>query len=124
MSQQSRRRDRVRDWIASVRGAAGEHWDQNDRLIGAVAVTITYFFQGERAGQLDVDNIPKPILDGLKGLVFADDSQVFDLVCRKRDRELELQTVDATPVLLRSLAGPGPLIHIMVATAVTDEVAF
>ena len=43
---------------------------------------VTYFFDDT---PFDVDNIPKPILDALKGLVFRDDSQVYDLLCRKRN---------------------------------------
>ncbi len=34
-------------------------------------VTITYVYDEV---PLDVDNIPKPILDALKGLVFSDDN--------------------------------------------------
>ena len=45
-------------------------------------MTITYFHGSD---PLDVDNIPKPILDALKGLVYSDDSHVSDLLCRKRD---------------------------------------
>ena len=37
----------------------------------AIVETITYFFDG---AALDVDNIPKPILDALKGVVYFDDS--------------------------------------------------
>ncbi len=44
-------------------------------------VSITYFF--DRV-DFDVDNIPKPILDALKELVYVDDRQVTDLICRKR----------------------------------------
>lgn len=33
---------------------------------------------------LDVDNIPKPVIDALKGLVFTDDRQITDMLCRKR----------------------------------------
>ena len=51
-------------------------------------VVLTYYFKDEsRSESLDVDNIPKPILDALSGLVYADDRQITDLVCRKRDRE-------------------------------------
>ena len=60
-------------------------------------VVITYYF---KRGSLDVDNMPKPILDALNGLVYADDSQVTDLVCRKRDRNRDLQFENPSPVLL------------------------
>lgn len=46
-----------------------------------VTFTIIHFYDNR---VLDVDNLPKPILDALKGLVFQDDAQVTDLICRKR----------------------------------------
>jgi Holliday junction resolvase RusA-like endonuclease len=34
---------------------------------------------------MDIDNIPKPISDALQGLVYLDDEQVTDVLCRKRN---------------------------------------
>ena len=45
-------------------------------------ISVVYVFDST---PLDVDNIPKPILDALKGLVYCDDSQVTDLICRVRN---------------------------------------
>ena len=44
-------------------------------------VIIVYYYDNYL---MDIDNVPKPILDALKGVVFEDDSQVTDLICRKR----------------------------------------
>ena len=66
----------------------GQVWDAESPFVGEVMVVITYYFKG---GALDVDNMPKPILDALNGLVYADDRQITDLVCRKRDRNRDLQ---------------------------------
>ena len=41
------------------------------RIPGDVKVAITYFFD---RSSLDVDNVPKPILDALNGLVYFDES--------------------------------------------------
>ena len=82
-------------------------------------MTITYFHEGS---PLDVDNIPKPILDALKGLVYADDSQVSDLLCRKRHRNEELRIRKPSAHLLESLADAGPLLHVAVAQVVMGEV--
>jgi Endodeoxyribonuclease RusA len=41
-----------------------------------------YFFV---EGDLDLDNILKPILDSLKGIAYLDDSQVVEIVAAKRD---------------------------------------
>jgi hypothetical protein len=61
----------------------------------------TYFFGG---ASLDVDNMAKPILDALKGLVYSDDSQVTDLLCRKRDLKGDLRIQNPSPVLLASFS--------------------
>ena len=82
-------------------------------------VVITYYF---KRGSLDVDNMPKPILDALNGLVYADDSQVTDLVCRKRDRNRDLQFENPSPVLLESLGRSDQFLHISVANALSLEV--
>lgn len=46
-----------------------------------MSVVIVYFYYGETA--IDVDNIAKPILDALKGLVIADDRAISQVLCRK-----------------------------------------
>lgn len=100
---------------------AKEYWDAEPPVIGAIAVTITYFYDRT---PLDVDNIPKPILDALKGLVYSDDSQVFDLLCRKRDLHTELRIENASTTLLDSLQDAEPILHIAVAGTTAREVVF
>ena len=119
MSQQARRRALVRDWTREVRGVAQRYWDAEPPVAGAVAVTITYFYDRT---PLDVDNIPKPILDALKGLVYSDDSQVSDLLCRKRDLHAELRIQNASTRLLDSLRDAEPILHITVAETMAREV--
>ena len=80
-SQQARRRERVHEWTRRVRTTAALHWDDASPLDVMVSVEILYIFDST---SLDVDNIPKPILDALKGLVYVDDGQITDLICRKR----------------------------------------
>ena len=82
-------------------------------------VSITYFFEG---GSLDVDNIPKPILDALKGLVYRDDSQVTDLLCRKRDLNGDLRIQNPSSVLLGTLQQSEQFLHITVISALNQEV--
>ena len=47
-------------------------------------VSITYVFDDV---DLDIDNISKPILDAMKGLIYVDDRQITDLICRKRHHD-------------------------------------
>jgi Holliday junction resolvase RusA-like endonuclease len=41
-----------------------------------ISLLIVYFYQGETS--LDVDNIAKSLLDGLKGVLFRDDQRVSE----------------------------------------------
>jgi crossover junction endodeoxyribonuclease RusA len=95
ISAQARRRALVRAWTEFVRKTAAE----NDANLVALApadylVRITYFAD---APSLDVDNIAKPILDGIKANWMIDDQYVTDLVVRKRrlDHAFDL---DGVPV--------------------------
>ena len=104
-----------------MEGAARKSWNRGPPVTGALMVTITYFFDST---PFDVDNIPKPILDALKGMVFADDSQVFDLICRKRDLNDNLQIQNPSSELSEYLSESKEVLHIIVADALNREVQF
>ena len=120
VSQQTRRRSRVKEWTQEVQNVAKRRWDTDPPFTAEVMVTITYFFEG---ASLDVDNIPKPIMDALKGLVYSDDSQVSDLLCRKRDLNGDLRIQNPSSVLLDTLRYSEQFLHITVADALNQEVA-
>ncbi|WP_419553313.1 RusA family crossover junction endodeoxyribonuclease [Candidatus Poriferisodalis sp.] len=70
VSQQANKKARRRDWRDAVRSAARSEWDSSQPIDGPVAVTINYIYED---ASLDVDNVPKPILDALNNLVYPDD---------------------------------------------------
>lgn len=119
VSQQTRRRSRLREWKQELHRTASRSWDADQPVEGPVAVTITYFFDGVSG---DIDNIPKPILDALKGMVYADDRQVFDLVCRKRDLT-DLQVREPSQDLYEYIANTKQFLHISVVNLLNFEVA-
>ena len=85
-------------------------------------MVITYFYED---ASLDVDNIPKPILDALKGLVYSDDTEVSDLLCRKRNLNGDLQIQNPSSVLLDTLRdSEQQFLHITVDNAPNQEVAW
>ena len=102
-----------------MQSVVGQVWDAEPPFVGEVTVVITYYFKG---GALDVDNMPKPILDALNGLVYADDRQITDLVCRKRDRNRDLQFENPSSVLVETLGRSEQFLHITVANARSLEV--
>ena len=99
---------------------AGLSWGVEQPFVGNVMVTITYFFEG---ASLDVDNMPKPILDGLNGLVYSDDSQVTDLLCRKRRHSVESRMPDPPPLLRSSYENSEEFVHVNVENAPSTKVS-
>jgi len=95
VSQQTRRRAHRRALIDRVRRQAERHWPgESPQETGPVALTLTYL-HGAVGG--DLDNIAKPVLDALKGLVLYDDDQVTDLVLRKRSLSAVLTIENPSP---------------------------
>lgn len=121
VSSQTRRRQRFHEWQQDLARAARLVWDTEAPVAVPVSVTITYFFDDT---PVDVDNIPKPILDALKGLVFRDDSQVYDLLCRKRNRADNLRIEGPSQDLLDALNNSRQVLHIKVTAAQNPEIAF
>ena len=88
-----------RRWRERVARAARERLREEDGTTADdIAVLIIYFYQGETT--LDVDNIAKSLLDGLKGVLFRDDRQVSELVVRKSRLSAGLSLTGASLYLL------------------------
>jgi hypothetical protein len=104
--------------MQEVRSAAAENWPVGESPVaGPVMVTILYFHNNRR---IDVDNVPKPIIDALKGLVFEDDEQVTDLVCRKRSLGSVQVAANQSTLLHESLRKGNEFLYIVV-TQVPDQ---
>ena len=119
VSQQARRRNRVEEWKQEVKYVAELRWHAEHPFDGEVMVTITYFYEN---APLDVDNIPKPILDALAGLVYSDDSLVSDLLCRKRSLRGDLRIQHPSTLLLESHGRSKQFLHVNVVRAPSQEV--
>ncbi len=118
VSQQARRSERRQQWQQSVRDTAHRHWGDDAPFTGAIMVAITYFY--DRIS-LDIDNIPKPILDALKRLVYADDAVITDLLCRKRNRNDNFQFQNTSAILTNALDWHHEFLHIVVDNAPNQE---
>ena len=110
VSQQARRRQRARDYTKEVRARALLAYAGREPYLGMAWVEITFFYD-TRAG--DVDNIAKPILDGLKGVVLADDGQVMDIVVSKRPITA-FRFVDLAPDLPTLLASGREFVRVRI----------
>jgi len=91
-----------RRWRERVARAARERlWEEDGPTAHDVAVFIVYFYQGETT--LDVDNIAKSLLDGLKGVLFRDDQQVSEILIRKSRFSAGLSLIGASLYLLDAI---------------------
>jgi Holliday junction resolvase RusA-like endonuclease len=119
VSQQTRRRARRRAWINQLREAVSDRWPADEPpALGPISVTITHVY-AEVA--VDLDNLAKPVLDALKGLVYLDDGQVTDIAMRKRDMARDLRILAPSPVVLDAFGRGGEFLHIRVEEAPDQE---
>lgn len=119
VSQQTRRRDRYREWIETVRRTAKHSGPPSaPESLNDVRVTVAYFYE---AVSLDADNIAKPVLDALKGLVFADDEQVVDLRCLVRPAD-SARVTNASATLQAALRSDGPFLYVLVEPSPTADI--
>ena len=81
---------------------------------GFRSVEITHFYEGAPA---DVDNLVKPILDGIKGFVYADDLLVTDVVSRRRPLTGPFTADPVSFVLAEGLGNNREFLHVRIAEA-------
>lgn len=111
VSQQTRRRERLREWKAYVRNEAEKYWSTESKIfVDSVRVQIIYFYNDIA---LDIDNIVKPILDAIVGLVYVDDAQVTDITIRKRNFA-DFKLSNATSLLAESIKSEKEFLYVVV----------
>ena len=84
-------------------------------------LTIMYFYHSVA---IDIDNLPKPILDALKGLIYLDDDQVTDIVCRKRNLNSDVRLENPSSFLGESFRRGNEFLYIAVEAAPDQEVIY
>ena len=97
-----------------MRSTASQRWGSGPPITGDVMVVITNFFAGSVA---DLDNMAEPILDALEGVVYIDDYQVSDLICRNRNLNGDPRIPSPSQTMLARLSDPKPFVHIFVDDA-------
>lgn len=120
VSQQTRRRDRLKAWKVTVRQEAEKYWTSGQLpATGLVMLKVTYFYD---LIAIDVDNIVKPIQDAIIGLAYIDDGQITDVLVRKRDLSGNFKVENITPTLAEGFARGNEFLHIVVTNAPEQEV--
>ncbi|HEU0156768.1 MAG TPA: RusA family crossover junction endodeoxyribonuclease [Stellaceae bacterium] len=91
-----------RQWRERVAHAAQERLLREDMPTDQdLAILVVYFYRGETT--IDVDNIGKALLDGLKGVLYDDDRQVSELTVRKSRLSAGVSLTGASPYLLEAI---------------------
>jgi Holliday junction resolvase RusA-like endonuclease len=114
VSLQARRRQRLREWQQFVADEAAKTCDKAPITDCQLQLTLIYLC-GEFP--VDTDNIIKPILDALKGLVYEDDILISDVESRRRSLSLvsEYNTVRWPDQLLRGLLSGGECVYVRIS---------
>jgi hypothetical protein len=90
-----------RAWQRAVADAAAAAWRSYPIDVTPLKAVILYCSDGTSA--LDVDNIAKPILDAMKGLIYEDDRQIRQVLIRIWENVAFARMRGASTVLLRAL---------------------
>lgn len=67
-------RQNLAAWRAAVAAAAQAVWNQPPLTVNLKAVVINFYTTNRPS--LDLDNMSKPILDSLEGIIYLDDRQI------------------------------------------------
>lgn len=107
---------RYQNWIEFVRAAAKRQWPADqlplDPLVAFTVEVVNYYrVTSDRPNPPDVDNILKPILDALKGVVYPDDIQVERVVSGRHDLA---DSPIGPPLILEGLARFREFLHVRV----------
>ncbi|MFN0243496.1 MAG: RusA family crossover junction endodeoxyribonuclease [Planctomycetota bacterium] len=120
VSQQARRRERLREWKDFVATHARLAIRAPRALVAEpVALRILYLYD-ETA--LDIDNILKPIQDALIGVVLEDDSVITDVEIRRRWRGTKFTLNSVSPVLAAGLAHGSDCVYVALSDAPIQDV--
>lgn len=113
ISAQTSNKARKQEWMEAVTAAAQGVWLESP-LDVELAVSVTYFEPG--TWKLDLDNMVKPILDAITGVVWIDDKQLVDIHPARRDLDGYYRIKGISPVVAEGFIAGEPFIHVKVTT--------
>lgn len=119
VSHQTRNRARRERWKADVRKQAVAAVSGATPSTADVEVTIVYFHDSESTP--DVDNIIKPIQDGLSGTVIEDDAQVQDVRSARRSLHGAFKVNGMSSSLASGFVAGTDFVHVQIAAAPAPE---
>ncbi len=112
VSLQTNNRILLQTWKAKVRQAALDRLPAGaSPTITPVMVIIAYYYKRQPP---DLDNIIKPIIDGLNLVVYADDKQVTDLTVKRRNLKLLVNIQTIPSIIAQALANGELFVYVKI----------
>jgi crossover junction endodeoxyribonuclease RusA len=79
-------------------------------------MVVVYYHEG-RSARIDGDNLLKPIQDALEGLIYEDDQQITETICRKTSIAQPIEARGAPIVLLEAFSQGDPFLYVRIDRA-------
>jgi len=115
VSQQTRRRARLNRYKQEVRAHATKRLPNGCNPVSIpVKITVVYYYENV---PLDTDNFIKPVQDALIGVVYADDSQVWDIGLRKTNLAGSFRVKGMSAVLAEGFCSGKEFLYVRVEAA-------
>lgn len=114
VSHQSKRKGAVEKWKQDVHDQAWlqlEAVQEGHFAIQQLLVVTIYFFPRVSLGA-DLDNVAKPVLDGLTQCAFTDDMLIERLVIQRFEPEKAIKLPEVSPVMEEAFKADEPTIYI------------
>jgi crossover junction endodeoxyribonuclease RusA len=116
VSYQSANRAALVAWQQAVRAAAAAGWGSSPAVTSRLSVIVEYLHDGTNA-RIDLDNLLKPVLDALNGLVYADDGLIVTAKVKMTPLDDPIKARYASPVLLQGFSVGAPFIYVRIEVA-------
>lgn len=112
------------NWKRTVGNAAKEQWNRDSPpgyvlpLDMPLEVTITTYFT---ALQRDVDNVIKPILDGMKGAIYVDDAEIYKVTSQRYNLNVPVVIEGPSLLLAQALNANDELVYVELSWELSEE---
>ena len=114
VSHQAKNKVNLQRWKDEVNRRAFAHWQKLPLTQYGLRLTLIYLCGDNPA---DIDNIIKPIQDGLNGVVFCDDSQITDVDSHRRSINEIIDLVNLPRLLIAGILAGEECVYLRVSLA-------
>lgn len=115
VSAQAKNPKHRRAWSARVTDAARAAVREEDRVDASDVRLVLVWFHAEE-NVADLDNVAKPILDGLVGVAMGSDAQVAELVVRRTSLQLGIELQNPPAVVAAALEGGQDFVYLRICS--------